>query len=205
VRVAKAEAERDRIRAESRIQVTEIEHRALNRFITEEKKKQENIEAIIQQALPHVEERSNPLQVEDDWIFNFFDKCKLISDTEMQSIWSRILADEANAPSAFSKRTVNLLASLDKTDAQIFTQLCTFAWKIGRQIVPIIYDPDHEMYKGHGITTKSLKHLEDIGLIRYDDISPFRISYNAETDLSMRPGNSSRELHPPAVPDVYEM
>src|SRR5262249_28412740 len=79
VRVAKAEAEADRIRAESQIQITDIHRRALHRFLEEEARKQSNIETITQGALPLVTERANPAEVEDDWITNFFDKCRIVS------------------------------------------------------------------------------------------------------------------------------
>ena len=112
VRVAKAEAEAERIRAESQIQVTALHRRALRRFLEEETKRQSNIEDITQKALPLLKEESSPQNVEDDWVTNFFDKCRIVSDEDMQRLWSRVLAGEANAPGAFSKRTVNLLADL---------------------------------------------------------------------------------------------
>lgn len=136
VRVAKAEAEANRIQAESQIQVTDLHRRAMHRFLEEEAKKQSNIEAITQNSLPLLEEKSTPETVADDWITNFFDKSRIVSDTEMQSLWSRVLAGEANAPGAFAKRTVNLLADLDKEDALLFMRLCGFGWMIGN-VCPI--------------------------------------------------------------------
>jgi hypothetical protein len=136
VRVAKAEAEAERIQAEGRIQVTDLQRRAMHRFLEEEAKKQSNIEAVIQKALPLLEENSCPQNVEDDWITTFFDKSRIISDEDMQRLWSKLLAGEANRPGTISKRTVNLLADLDKRDAELFTSLCDFAWVIENNIVP---------------------------------------------------------------------
>src|SRR5665811_737521 len=51
-RVAKAEAEADIIRANARVEISEIEQRALLRMVREEGKKQENIESITAQAVP---------------------------------------------------------------------------------------------------------------------------------------------------------
>jgi len=175
VRVAKAEAERDRIRKESQIENAELERRALERINSEEIRKQRNIEGVIHLALPLLDEKADPTKVEDDWIANFFDKSKLISDSDMQNLWSRILAGEANAPGSFSKRSVNYLSSLDKSDAQLFTNLCTFGWQIGK-IIPLVYDLDDEVYERHDITTNSLRHLNDIGLIQFDNTNTFRIS-----------------------------
>src|SRR4051794_11062780 len=44
VRVAKAEAQADRVRADGQIEVSDLQRRAFNRFLEEEAKKQKNIE-----------------------------------------------------------------------------------------------------------------------------------------------------------------
>jgi hypothetical protein len=169
VRVAKAEAEAERIRAESQIQVSDLQRRALHRFLEEEANKQRNIENITCEALPQLNDDSQPEKIENDWIANFFDKCRLISDAEMQTLWSRVLAGEANAPGSYSKRTVNFLSSLDKTDAELFTQLCTFGWVMG-DFALFIYDLADDIYKKHGITFNSLLHLENIGLVKSENV-----------------------------------
>ena len=103
------------------------------------------MEDIIAQAVPDVNEEAKPDAMENDWIANFFDKCRLVSDSEMQSLWARVLAGEANAPSTYSKRTVNLLSDFDKSDAELFTKLCGFGWMI-RNVVPLVFDEDAEIY-----------------------------------------------------------
>jgi hypothetical protein len=130
VRVARAESGANRIQAESQIEITDLHRRAMYRFLEEEAKKQLNIEAITQNALPLLEDKSAPENVADDWITNFFDKSRIVSDKEMQQLWSRVLAGEANAPGAFSKRTVNLLADLDKRVTQ--NSSCASAGSAGR-------------------------------------------------------------------------
>ena len=173
VRVAKAEAEAGRILAESQIQVTDLHRRAMHRFLEEEAKKQSNIEAITQNALPLLEDKSAPQNVANDWITNFFDKSRIVSDEEMQSLWSRVLAGEANAPGAFAKRTVNLLADLDKEDAVLFVQLCGFGWMIGN-VVPLIFDVQASIYNDLGINFNTLSHLESLGLIQFNQLTGFR-------------------------------
>lgn len=173
VRVAKAEAEANRIHAESQIQVTDLHRRAMHRFLEEEAKKQSNIEAITQNALPLLEDKSAPQNVADDWITNFFDKSRIVSDEDMQRLWSRVLAGEANAPGAFAKRTVNLLADLDKGDAELFMRLCGFGWMIG-DVVPLVFDVQGEIYNRNGINFNTLAHLESLGLIQFNNIGGFQ-------------------------------
>jgi hypothetical protein len=173
VRVAKAQAEAGRIQAEAQIQVTDLHRRAMQRFLEEEAKKQSNIEAITQNAIPLLEHRSSPENVSNDWITNFFDKSRIVSDAEMQGLWSRVLAGEANEPGAFAKRTVNLLADLDKDDAVLFTKLCGFGWMIGN-VVSLIFDVQAQIYNNAGINFNSLSHLESLGLIQFNHMSDFR-------------------------------
>jgi hypothetical protein len=186
VRMARADAKIARIRTESQIEIAALERRTRNRLLAEEMKKQRNIEGIMRLALPQLDEKADPTKVEDDWITNFFDKCKLISDVEMQELWSRILAGEANAPGTFSKRTVNFLASLDKSDTQLFTNLCTYGWQIGKIVVPLVFNLEDETYKRHGITTNSLEHLKDIGMIHFDNMNTRGIYYKSETGLPIK-------------------
>lgn len=145
----------------------------MHRFLEEEAKKQANIEDITQKALPHLQEKSHPENVENDWITNFFDKCRIISDQDMQHLWSRVLASEANTPGAFSKRTVNLLVDLNKEDAELFVRLCGFCWQIGGP-VPLVYDLQSKIYSRHGIDFDSLSHLDSLGLIQFDALAGFK-------------------------------
>ena len=173
VRVARSEAEADRIRAESQVEVTDIQRRAMYRFFEEEGERQSNIEEITEKALPLLEEESSPQDVQDDWITNFFDKCRIISDADMQRLWANVLAGEANTPGAFSKRTVNLLSDLDNNDAELFMHFCGFVWTIDESVVPLVFDHKNEIYDPHRINFSSLLHLESLGLIQFNIASNF--------------------------------
>jgi len=185
---AKAESEVELIKAETQIGITILQRRALSRFVQEEGKKQENIEDITEEAIPLLNENSTPENIEDDWMANFFDKCRIVSDKEMKSIWSKVLAGEANTPNSFSKRTVNLLASLDKSDAELFTSLCGFSFFFG-EVLPMVYDVENSIYNNAGINFSSLMHLESIGLINFSELGylqkgnfkVLRIYYYGET------------------------
>ncbi|MBI5351893.1 MAG: DUF2806 domain-containing protein [Chloroflexi bacterium] len=172
-RVAQAEAEAEKIRAVSQIEISKLHHRALQRFVAEEAKRQNNIEAITAKALPQVDENAQPQNMEDDWITNFFDKCRLISDDEMQSLWSKVLAGEANSPGKYSKRTVNFLGSLDKSDAILLQALYKFIWFIEGEATLLIYNSEAEIYNKHGIDFSSLQHLDEIGFLTFESLRGF--------------------------------
>ena len=206
VRMAEAEVQADRIRrvgaANIDIEVTELKERAAARFANEEMTKQVNMEGIIEKALPGLGDNANPEAMENDWIMNFFDKCRMVSDDDMQQIWARILAGEANNPGSFSRRTVNLVADLDKRDAELFRNLCGFAWTTG-EATPLVFDVEGDIYNRSGITFDSLGQLESIGLIHFDNLAEFQIvnshkqasvSYYGKEIVLEFPNDSDRNL-----------
>lgn len=171
-RIAVAEAEAAMIKAESDIQITDLERRAARRWLKEEAIHQRNMEAQTAKAIPLLNDDANPDAMEDDWIANFFAKSRVVSDSEVQELWARLLAGEANSPGSFSRRTVNLLSDLDKDDAETFAKLCCYAWSIitenEKEYVPLVFDDNAALYKNRGIDFIALNNLESIGLIKYD-------------------------------------
>jgi hypothetical protein len=171
-RKAKAEAEAEKIKAVAKIEITELERRALERFVHQESRKQENIESITAkaaEALPHHAKVEN---LDEDWVAHFFKQCDSVSDKEMQSLWSRLLLGEATNPGTFSKRTVDFISSIDKKDAALFTAFCQFVWVIG-DATPLVYEVENEIYTKHGINFIALKHLDSIGLISFESTSGY--------------------------------
>ena len=171
-KIAEAEARAALIKARSDIEITDLQRRAANRWMAEEAQRQKNMEDITDKALPQLDENAKPESMDNDWVANFFDKCRIVSDGEMQGLWSRVLADEANAPGSYSKRTVNFLSDLDKADAELFTKLCGFGWQIGN-VVPLVFDFQAEIYNKYGINFNTLSHLDSIGLVQFGGVAGF--------------------------------
>jgi len=168
-REAKAKADASKTKALMDLEIQDIQKRALNRLVTEEIKKQENIENITEKSFSSINEDAQPEEIEDDWLSNFFDKCKLISDDEMQMLWARVLAEETNKPTTISKRTIEFLSMMDKKDAMLFDNLCKFCWNYGKPTLMII-DYEDEIFSKLGINFSTLHHLQDIGLINFDSL-----------------------------------
>ncbi|HVF54762.1 MAG TPA: DUF2806 domain-containing protein [Pyrinomonadaceae bacterium] len=72
----------------------------------------------------------------------------------------------------FSKRTIEFVSNLDKSDAQLFTNLCCFCWFSG-EVLPLVYDVEHEIYGRKAINFDTLTHLDAIGLIRFEALGGF--------------------------------
>lgn len=171
-KMAEAEAEADKIKALASIELNDIQQRAIDRFVQQEAKKQENIEAITTQAAIALDSDARVEELEEDWIAHFFKQCDSVSDKEMQSLWSRLLSGEATNPGTFSKRTIDFVASMDKKDARLFTSFCQYCWFMG-DIVPMIFEPKDEIFTKNGINFSSLKHLDAIGLISFESVSEY--------------------------------
>lgn len=167
-RIAEAEAKAELIKAKSDIEITDLYRRADHRCIEEEAIHQENIEGIIKKAISKLKDQSDPSKMDVDWIANFFQKSRIVSDAEMQELWASILAGEANSPGSYSKRTVNFLEDMDKKDAEYFAKLCRFGWQMFDEFTPLIFNYQNHIYKSNGINFPTLSHLESIGLIHQE-------------------------------------
>lgn len=197
VRVAKAEARADLIRAESEIEIAELRFRAASRFVNEEARKQLNMETILHKALPHVTDDAYPGDMDDDWVVNFFEKSRTVSDEEMQELWARVLAGEANGVGTFSRKTINILHDMDKQSAELFRTLCGYMWNIlGNNYVLVYPGPDYfdPIYDELGVTFHALVDLESLGVLNQssrgfvwaDPPEPFTTSYfGRPVDLSL--------------------
>ncbi len=178
-RVAQAKADAALILAKGDLEVSDLQVRAGQRLIEEETRKQGNMEDILAKALPHVDaDNSAPEKVDRDWLTNFFEKGRLISSTDVQDLWSLILAGEANRPGTFSRKTINVLEDVGTDDAHRFSNLCRFAWFIHDEFNPLIFsrlDQSQSLhfYDREQLNFDGLVQLEDIGLIRYDPVNQF--------------------------------
>ena len=177
IRMAEAEAKAERIRAvaqaETEIEVAELRRRAAERFVEEQMRMQSNMESIAAKAIPHLSDDAEPDRIEDDWISNFFDKSRIVSDENMQQLWGKVLAEEGNRPGSFSRKTVNLIADLDKRDAEQFTSLCRVSWTISGTLIPLVYDEGSSVYRQLGIDFHSVSQLEALGLVRFQVVGNF--------------------------------
>lgn len=171
-RMARAEAEAEKIKAIAKIELTEIEQRAVERFVHQEARKQANIEQITAQAAASLPPDAKVEDLEEDWVAHFFKQCDTVSDKEMQSLWARLLSGEATRPGTYSKRTVDFTSTIDKKDAALFTAFCQFVWMMGEP-TPLIYESTDEIYIKQGITFAALKHLDAIGLISFESVTGY--------------------------------
>lgn len=160
---AKAEAEAKRTELISKLELEGLEKRAVERFLKREAKRQENIENITLQAAQNLSEADNVTDIDEDWIEAFFRECEDINDEQMQSLWARILSEETKSKGSFSRRTLKLLSTLSKEEANLITYFGTFVWQ-ANSLTPIL-DRDENSNNTY-ITFDQLSVLDSLGVIQ---------------------------------------
>ncbi len=180
-------------------------------MIRDERKKQENIVAIIAQAARKLNQHLDLEKMDNDWVKYFFNTCKCVSDKDMQALWSDILSNEANTPGVpgtpghYLKNTLEFMALLNKEKWDKFTLLCNFvALDIEtNELHPLILDIEDGIYSelGYGC----INELEQIGLIERFSSCGFTIkkdaknvvfNYYGRTTLNFRFGKESGNTLP---------
>jgi hypothetical protein len=163
----KAESEVAVIELKNKLTLQNIEERAHERVSRREAKRQENIERITAQASKEMPDAVSDTPVGEDWLTQFFGHCQDVSDEQMQSVWSRILAGEVAQPSTFSLQTLAIVKVMSKEDADLFTVFCSLLWQTSAGLTPII-EPPYSLGNIPGVNLRFSDYLqlESAGLIR---------------------------------------
>lgn len=147
-----------------------------------------NQASILQNALMSLRSDAKPGDVDNDWISQFMNKAKLVSDPEFQIIWGRILAEECNTPGYVPRSLLHVLEQMDRNDAEKFTAICALSVYTmegnTKEYTPIIID-EHmgDYYSDKGVRLSDLIDLQALGLINVD-ISALSTGYTLKFDSS---------------------
>ncbi|MBR5678453.1 MAG: DUF2806 domain-containing protein [Paludibacteraceae bacterium] len=175
VRMAKAEAEAERIKAiehaktEALIAGDEAKVNELSliekRIVAKEEKRKKNIEKVIGVATQTIKDEAyvSTEPVNLDWATRFFDIVQDISDEQMQDLWGRILAGEVKRPHSYSLRTLEVLRNITSEEAQLFERIAQY----------VMFDRNHFIYydsslKDYNIemTYEDIAKLIEIGFLQ---------------------------------------
>ena len=128
---------------------------------------------IVKECQLYLKNDARPENIEDDWLHLFMDKARLISNSEVQKLWGKILAGEANKPGSISRQLLNILSYMDKENAENFTNICRFVikpkYKSGEvgsdRLLLITREHLDSYYYQHGVSLEELRSLQSFGLI----------------------------------------
>lgn len=110
----------------------DLSERAIEYALGDAVEKQKNREAIAQiaiedlRATPPIEDATE--EIAHDWLNKYSDLAGSKSEPEVQQLWGRILGGEIRKPGSYSLRTLDLLASYDRIDAENISNLLCYAF-----------------------------------------------------------------------------
>lgn len=148
----------------------QIVKRASIRLTHQEITKQQNIEAVVDNAYEELEnvENVSSKPVNPDWMFRFFNSVENISDKDMQTIWGHILAGEIKQPDTYSFRTLEKLKNMTQKEAKDFQMVSSLALQTGGR--KFILGEDSILNK-HGVYFSHILELEECGLMMTQSLS----------------------------------
>lgn len=126
----------------------------------QEKKRQANIAAVVQDAAAELGSKQVPEHEPDpDLTARFFDCVQDVSSDDMRKLWAKLLAGEVESPSRSSLKTLDILRNMTTQDARMFRDMCDFI------INGLIFHP-YEPQNAHGFYNFiEVLNLESIGLL----------------------------------------
>jgi len=160
VALAKARNEAARLDA----QTSEVFERARERFISQETRKQINLEQTVTRAieLANIAPVSNdePKPIPPDWLLRWSEGAQYADDAQVQEFWARILAAKPSEEGGHvSPVVLSLLRDMDSHIAQLFVRFsCELA-----QIRTVAVDAD---FSATTLTYKDILLLEEVGLVQ---------------------------------------
>lgn len=161
--VAIATADAERTRAQTAIEVEELNRRANEREQNRRSRRQHNVEEIAAKAQKYLPPSVSAEPVDEDWAFEFFEECQDTGNDRLQELWAKLLAAEVASPGACSKRTLKIVRSMAKAEAEAFTRLCACVLESGTALFVV---PTQFYYVPEiGLDVTILHELEALGVL----------------------------------------
>lgn len=183
---AQAEARQMLLSRDDRVSGTlDIAGRVHQRIQFQERKRQENIESVVNQAAEQLVDKTVADHEPDhDWTARFFNHVQDVSSKEMQGLWARVLSGEVERRGSTSVRTLEILRNLDQTTAGLFRRLCSACVYLSLtehivldgRVPSLGGSPAANSLSAHGLDFRVLNRLNEHGLIisDYDSWCDFR-------------------------------
>lgn len=206
LKMAKAEIEVDKLKALAQIDLEEtVKQQIAQRIIFKELRRKENIDEIVEKSKTFLPESVNNEQVDQDWVFNFFESCQDVGNEQMQILWAKILAGEIAQPKAFSARTIAFVKTMSKKDADLISKLCNYAWHVEKDSSDycfLIYPEGIKSYLANKeLNYANFAYLENIGVLQ--SIAGITLENNQNLVFRLNYDNDSFVFLPKAEKAVF--
>ena len=157
----------------------EIVKRASSRLAYQEIRKQQNIEAIADNAYEELEniENVSPEPINPDWMSRFFNSIEDISNEDLQKVWGRILAGEIKQPNTYSLRTLDKLKNMTQQEAKHFQMISSLALESSDK--KFIFN-DTNILNKYDVSFSHILEMEECGLMIAQELSVGIVASNDE-------------------------
>ena len=173
------------------------------RFLAEQRIKQENLKTTVQRAELGVIE--NPQTVEKDWFMKWMEISQAVSRENMQELLARILAGEMRHGGSFSVRALDIVKNLSQKEVSLFQSFCDISYSIPQisgydawVICEPYGNPGNNGMLEIGLSYPNLTTLQDAGLIQGDLNAWKEFFVPAMFQVPFALGNHTIQLQPSA-------
>ncbi|MBZ2162463.1 DUF2806 domain-containing protein [Alteromonas stellipolaris] len=175
-RKAKAEAEALILEKKAQLLSESISERAKVRVEIEQIRNQANIEGILEKSFKFLPDNKN-VQASEDWLAEFFDRSKNVSNEEIQEAWAKVLAQECSMKGSFNYDALDLLKRFTLDDAAIFEKFFSSTFKCNDEFFLFEYADrpfnSYTIFDDVGMLMNDVSRLIEIGAVVKQEFSNF--------------------------------
>lgn len=115
-------------------------------------------------------------EVDEDWLFTWQDYAGKVSTEDLQRLWGSVLAGEIKSPGSYSTRTLDLLKTLSKLEADAISKIASYA------IEGTIARGQKQYLDTQGVNFGLLLRLQEMGVLSGVDSTGLVTSYKTMAD-----------------------
>lgn len=209
---ARADLKIEAMRKEDELELIEFRERTLRRMVAREVARQINTENILTAAAQRLSETAqkqevHPEEIEESFVQDLFAQAENVSDAKLQEIWASILANKASTNAHVSKKTMQILASMDSADAEVFEEFSSVCGTVAGTTQCLTGPKALQALETRAIKFPDLKHLEALGLLEYNTLTGFNFQFDAPspTFLLVEVGKKKLSIQVPQGPGIVQM
>ena len=155
----------------------DIENTVKQRIQFQERKRQLNIEAVVNKAAVQLgDDLVADSEPDHDWTARFFTEVQDVTSEDLQSLWAKVLAGEVRKVKSTSIRTLSILTNIDQGTARLFTNFCSACMflppgegvLLDARVPSLGGNAAQNSLEAHGLDFGNLNVLNEHGLIIAD-------------------------------------
>ncbi len=121
-------------------------------------------------AAPQIEDDADADNLDQEWLDYWRMHAEKARNEDVQAIWGAILAGEVNNAGAVSKRTMSILADMEKRDAETLVKLCSYCagGKMGNGEIEPLTPMLINVGERFAMNPEDIARLRSLGVVDFD-------------------------------------